>query len=88
MRWAHKLAGVERCPTDHPLVKSSLEGARRKLGRPINPKEPLSIDLLLVITEHYSSSDSLIHIRFLLILLVGFARFFRIDELLAMKLET
>ena len=76
IRWAHKLAGVERCPTDHPLVKSSLEGARGKLGRPINPKEPLSIDLLLVITEHYSSSDSLIHIRFLFVLLVGFAGFF------------
>ena len=64
---------MERCPTDHLLVKSSLEGARRKLGRPINPKEPLSIDLLLVITEHYSSSDSLIHIRFLFILQAGFA---------------
>ena len=93
IRWAHKLAGIECCPTDHPLVQSSLEGARRKLGRPIKkkekkkePKEPLPIDLLQVITEHYSSSESLAHIRFLFILLVGFAGFFRIDELLSMKL--
>ena len=69
--WAHKLAGIECCLTDHPLVKSSLEGARRKLGRPVKPKEPLPIDLLQVITEHYSSSGSLAHIRFLFILLVG-----------------
>ena len=87
IRWAHIPAGIECCPTDHPLVKSSLEGARRKLGRPIKPKEPLPIDLLQVITEHYSSSGSLAHIRFLFILLVGFAGFFfRIYELLAMKL--
>ena len=86
IRWAHKLAGIDCCPADHPLVKSSLEGSRRKLGRPIKPKEPLPIDLLQVITEHYSSSGSLAHIRYLFILLVGFAGFFRIDELLAMKL--
>ena len=86
IRWAHKLAGIECCPTDHPLVQSSLEGARRKLGRPFKPKEPLPIDLLQVNTEHYSSSESLAHVRFLFILLVGFAGFFRIDELLSMKL--
>ena len=73
IRWAHKLSpfGRVNCPTDHPLVKSSLEGARRKLGRPVKPKEPLPIDLLQVITEHYSSSGSLAHIRFLFIFLVG-----------------
>ena len=68
------------------MVQSSLEGARRKLGRPIKPKEALPFDLLQIITEHYSSSGSLAHIRFLFMLLVGFAGFFRIDELLAMKL--
>ncbi|XP_068672923.1 uncharacterized protein [Montipora foliosa] len=57
IRWAHKLAGIECCPTDHPLVKSSVEGARRNLGRPVKPKEPLPIDLLQVITDHYSSSE-------------------------------
>ena len=76
IRWAHKLAGIECCPTNHPLVKSSLEGDRRKMGRPSKPKEPLPIDLLQVITEHYSSSGSLAHIRFLFILLVGFTGFF------------
>ena len=34
IKWGHNLAGIVECPTSHPLVKSSLEGARRKLARP------------------------------------------------------
>ena len=40
IKWGHSLAGIVDCPTSHPLVKSSLEGARRKLARPVQPKEP------------------------------------------------
>ena len=77
----HNLAGIEVCPTSHPLVKSSLEGARRKLARPVQPKEPLSVDTVLRIAGHYTCSSSLAVIRFLFILLVGFAGFFRMDEI-------
>ena len=45
------LAGIVECPTGHPLVKSFLEGARRKLARPVQPKEPLSVDTVLRIAE-------------------------------------
>ena len=77
---------LELCPTDYPFVKSSLEGPTKKLARPVNPKEPISIDLLHVITENYSFSNSLVHIRFLFILLVGYAGvFFRIDDILSLK---
>ena len=75
IQWGHNLAGIEECPTSHPLVKSSLEGARRHLARPIQPKEPLSVDTVLRIADHYHSSSSLAVIRFLFILLVGFAFF-------------
>ena len=81
IRWGHNLAGIEECPTSHPLVKSSLEGARRKLARPVQPKEPLSVDTVLRIAGHYTCSSSLAVIRFLFILLVGFAGFFRMDEI-------
>ena len=75
--WAYKLAGIEYCPTDHPFGQSSLQGAKRKLGRTIKPKEPLPIDLLRrVITEHYSSSESLAHIRFFIYITGWFRRFF------------
>ena len=81
IKWGHSLAGIVDCPTSHPLVKSSLEGARRKLARPVQPKEPLSVDTVCRIADHYISSSSLAVIRFLFILLVGFAGFFRMDEI-------
>ena len=81
IKWGHSLASIVECPTGHPFVKSSLEGARRKLARPVQPKEPLSVDTVLRIAEYYISSSSLAVIRFLFVLLVGFAGFFRVDEI-------
>ena len=81
IKWGHSLAWIVDCPTSHPLVKSSLEGARRKLARPVQPKEPLPVDTVCRIADHYISSSSLAVIRFLFILLVGFAGFFRMDEI-------
>ena len=51
--WAHSMAGLEICPTNHPLVTSSLEGAKRKLARPVRPKEPLSLDTVQAIAKFY-----------------------------------
>ena len=81
IKWGHSLARIVDCPTSHPLVKSSLEGARRKLARPVQPKEPLSVDTVCRIADHYISCSSLAVIHFLFILLVGFAGFFRMDEI-------
>lgn len=81
IKWAHSMAGLEICPVNHPLVKSSLEGAKTKLARPVNPKEPLSVDTLQEIAECYVASNFLATLRFLFILLVGFYGFFRIDEI-------
>ena len=74
----HNLARIDDWPTSHPLVKSSLdiEGARRHLARPVQPKEPLSVDTVLRIADHYISNSSLAVILFLFILLFGFAGFF------------
>ena len=87
IKWAHNLAGIEDCPTSHPLVKSSLEGAKRILARPVQPQEPLQLDTVEKIAEHYASSNSLAAIRFLFILLVGFAGFFRLNEIQNMQLK-
>ena len=81
IQWAHSMAGLEVCPVNHPLVKSSLEGAKRKLARPVRPKEPLSVDTVQAIADFYVSSNSLATLRFLFVLLVGFYGFFRIDEI-------
>ena len=68
IKWAHSLARIVECPTSHPLVKSSLEGTRRKLAHLVQPKEPLSVDAACRIADHYITSSFLAVIRFLFIL--------------------
>ena len=81
INWGHAMAGIEACPVSHLLVKLALEGAKRRLARPVQPKEPLSVSTVQAISTHFASSASLSDLRFLFILLVGFADFFRIDEI-------
>ena len=87
IKWAHSMTGLDICPVSHPLVKSSLEGAKRKLARPVQPKEPLSVDTDQAIADFYVSNNSLATLRFLFILLVGFSGFFRIDEINSFRLK-
>ena len=68
-RWAHQLAGLDACPTDHPFVKSTLEGPRRRLARPVQPKDSLCLETVGEIAQRYSVNNRLADIRFLAILL-------------------
>ena len=81
IQWAHSMAGLVSCPVSHLLVKSALEGAKRKLARPVRPEEPLSVDTVQAMANFHSSDVSLAVLRFLFILLVGFYGFFCIDEI-------
>ena len=87
IRWAHKVAGLES-PTQHPTVVAAAEGAKRKLSRPVQPKQPLALDTVVKIAQSYNTaSASLAVIRFLFVLLVGYAGLFRISELLNVKVK-
>ena len=72
---------------DHPVVTSAAEGARlRRLARPAQPKEPISEHMLLEIAERYNTpSASLLALRFLFILLIGYFGLFRINEILRIR---
>ena len=52
IRWGHKLANLAS-PVDHPTVTSAAERAKRRLARPVEPKEPISEHMLLKIAERY-----------------------------------
>ena len=54
IKWAHSMAGLVSYPASHPLVKSALEGAKRKLARPVRPEEPLSVGIVQAIVTFYS----------------------------------
>ena len=87
IRWGYRLAGMDS-PTIHPLVKGVVEGARRKLARPVQPKQPLKHDSIAEIALPLgSASASLAEIRFLFILLVGYAGVFRISEVLSIRVR-
>ena len=49
----HSMAGLVSFPVSHPLVKSALEGAQRKLARPVRPEEPLSVGIVKEIVNFY-----------------------------------
>lgn len=78
--WVHKLCALPP-PTDHPIVKGALSGAKRMLAKPLSPKQPLSLELVQRVALAHGCNNSLASIRFLFVLLVGYAGFFRIDEL-------
>ena len=87
IRWAHKIAGLES-PTEHPTVLAAAEGARRKLSKPVQPKQPLDLETVVQVAQYYNTAlASLAAIRFLFVLLVGYAGLFRISELLSIKVK-
>ena len=59
IEWSHAMAGIEACPVSHPLVKFASEGTKRRLARPIQPKEPLSVSTVQEIATHFASRASL-----------------------------
>jgi len=65
IKWGHAMAGIEACTVSHPLVKLALEGTERRLARPVQPQEPLSVSTIQVIATHFASSASLSDIHFL-----------------------
>ena len=87
IKWAHSMAGLVSCPVSHPLVKSALKGAKRKLAPPVRPEEPLSVGIVHAFVNFYSLDVSLAFPHFLFKLLVGFYGFFRIDEIYSFRLH-
>ncbi len=74
-------------PTEHIMVQSIVNAAKRILGKPpVSPKEPLSIDIVKSIAAFYLNSEpSLAELRFLFVLLVGHAGLLRADKLLSVR---
>uniref|UniRef100_A0A7M5XJT8 Tyr recombinase domain-containing protein n=1 Tax=Clytia hemisphaerica TaxID=252671 RepID=A0A7M5XJT8_9CNID len=92
IRWGHLNSGFDS-PTNHPLVRLAIEGGKRIIAERRSPlknchrKEPLSSDLIKNLVRKYSTSTNLVDIRFLIMVLFGFAGFFRISEILKIQLK-
>ena len=82
LSWVNQIATVEDT-TSHPLVIIQvLAGIKRKLACPMVKKEPITPEILSTLVSKFGQPDaSLSDIRTLCACLLGFAGFFRFDEL-------
>ena len=89
INWAHHASGYIS-PTEDPFVKLVHKGAERLCAKPRSKKDPLTAPFMKALYDHYrplsGSRPDLKILRFLLIAMLGFAGFFRIEELLSTKL--
>ena len=86
LKWVHNYIGVNS-PTDSDLVKNTLEGAKRKLSVPINKKEPITPELLEKMFDNLYCVNNLYNQRIITVCLVAYSGFFRISELINLKLS-
>ena len=87
IRWGHINAGYDT-PTDRPLVKLAFEGAKRlATSGKKQQKEPFTAEMISKLVKEFGTSVNLMHLRFLIISVTGFAGFFRISELLNIKIR-
>ena len=79
--WAHEKAGVDD-PTLDPLVQQVVKGARRMLAKPPTKKDPLTVEHIRVLMQHWCGpSATLMELQVVTLIVVGFTTFLRWDEL-------
>ena len=85
LSWVHQLSTVVD-PTEHPLVRQVLAASKRILAHQTHKKEPFTPDILAKLVDTFAGpSASLSDIRTIAFCLLGYAGFFRFDELAKMK---
>ena len=80
LAWTHSIPGV-LSPTDSPIIKTTLEGLKKLLAKPVNKKLPFTVDMLKAIVQDAKESDTLANIGLASACLLSFAGFLRFDEL-------
>ncbi|KAJ8300270.1 hypothetical protein KUTeg_021789 [Tegillarca granosa] len=86
--WYHKfISSINPC--DDEFIKLIMEGGRRILAKPINKKEPVTIDILNKLIDKFGADKcNLLNLRICVLCLLGFSGFFfRFNELANIKLS-
>ena len=85
LKWVHDLAGLPD-PCNSPFVVPLIESARRLLSVPVKKKEPVTPAVIKRLFAHYgSTSASLSDLRVLTLCVLGYAGFFRFNELVQLR---
>lgn len=84
IKWFHDLCGFPD-PTCNSFVINLVESAKRNcISKPVK-KDPISVEILQQLCNSYLSSNDLLVIRDLAMILLGFAGFLRFDELSSLR---
>ena len=75
-------------PCEDNLDKLTYEGGKRLLSRPVNKKEPISVDILEKIVDLCGKNfQNVSDLRICILCLMGFSGFFRCSELAEIRLR-
>ena len=81
LSWVNQVATVEDTTT-HPLVREVMAGAKRRLAHKTVKKELITPEILAQLVQKFGHAEAtLSDIRTLTMCLVGYAGFFRFDEM-------
>lgn len=72
-------------PTDSRLVCNVFEAAKRRLSKPVNKKEPMTVDLLQKMYSSMFQTRNVMNQRFICICLISYAGFLRSAEVLKLR---
>ena len=88
IRWGHHSSGYHS-PTDHPFVKLAYEGALRLSEYSgTRKKDPMTSDMIKqLVTTYFKEPHNFLHLRFLVVCMLGFAGFMRISEVLSIQIR-
>ena len=80
IKWAHVLHGFDD-PTENSFIKNLQGTAKIWNNNPVVKKDPVSTQVLVDLCTIYKDSSDLLVVRDLAMILIGFSRFLRFDQL-------
>lgn len=84
IKWFHVTNDLPD-PTLNSWVKSLLEAGKRINSVPVKKKDTISSDMLKDLCDIFKSSDDVLHLRDLTMILLGYAGFLRFSEISELK---
>lgn len=84
LKWIHSM-GDFVCPTNSPLVRNILEAGKRKLSKPVNKKEPITIEIIGKVYDVMYEKGNAYKLRTICAILIGYAGFLRSQEILGIR---
>ena len=80
IKWVHEINGYSD-PTSNAFVKNLQESAKRRAKPKTSRKDPVTPEMLIRLCKMFETSNDLLTVRDLTMILISFAGFLRYDEI-------